>query len=121
MSKKQKAELLLLVSSIQDVTGNVLHTGGNAGIKKGRPINVIARPFKANIQVRVLLHILDLGHVVLTFDVAWLLIDSTKITFCRCFVGTVRIEVVTSPKIPITHVLQRHRTITSIAKFQIVC
>ena len=100
-------------------TGNVLYAGGSAGIKKGRPINVPARPFKTNIQVRVPLHILDLGHVVLTLGATWLFINSTKLTFRRRLVGTVRIEVVTSPKIPIAHVLQRNRTIKSIPKFQV--
>ena len=101
-------------------SGKVLHAGGSAGIKKGRPIIVKARPFKANIQVRVLLHILDLGHVFLTRAATLLFIDSTKITFCCSLVGTLCIEVVTSPKICITHVLQGPRTIKSIPKFQVV-
>ena len=101
-------------------TGNVLHTGGSAGIKKGWIIIVIARPFKANIQVRVLQRILDLRHVVLTLGAIWLFKVSTKITFGRGLVGIVCIEVVTSPKITITHVLQRPRTFTSIPKFQIL-
>ena len=67
----QKTSRSVIVSD-----GNLIHVAdvlhhnrlytGSAGIKKGWPINVIARPFKANIQARVLLHLLDLGHVVLT-------------------------------------------------------
>ena len=53
----------------------------------------MARPFKANIQVRVCLHILDFGHVVLTRGSIWLFIDSTKITIRRSLVGTVSFEV----------------------------
>ena len=101
-------------------TGSVLHSGGSARIKKGRPINVMARPLKANIRVRVLLHILDLSHVVLTSGATLLSIDTAKITFHSSLVGTISIEVVTSPKITITHVLQCHRTTESIPKFQII-
>jgi hypothetical protein len=48
----------------------------SAGIKKGWPIIVQARPFEADIQARVLLYILDLqvGHVVLTLGATGLFI-----------------------------------------------
>ena len=54
-------------------------SGGSVGIKKERPINIIARPMKSNIQARVLLHILDHGHVVLTRGAIWVFIDSANI------------------------------------------
>ena len=85
-------------------------------IKKGQPNFVRTRPCKPNIQVRIPLFILDLRHVVLTYGAIYLFINRTKIIFRCGFVDTTRIDVVASPKIRLTHVLQRRRSFKSIPK-----